>query len=692
MAAPQDSPQTPWYLILTFALLSLGILVTGLFYYRQQKAFFKQQKSEELISVVDLKIRQIVDWRNERIGDANIIMEDSFFAERVEDWLSGQAPHLREEIRQRLKIIQDTYHYESLALMDLQGKAQLNLPESPEQPGPNSQKLAQEAMGQKKPAFSDLFFCKVANCVRLNLALPLLLPRGEVKVPVAVILMRIDPQKLLYPLVQSWPTPSPSAETVLARQEGDDVVFLNELRHRRGAPLTLRLPVATPQLPIAMAVRGQTGVVEGVDYRGVPVVAVVAKIPDTPWYLTAKVDAAEIYGPLRERLQVLAFLVLALISVSGVLVILFWRNQQALFYRRQYQGERERRSLAQRYEYLTRQANDIILLADQDLKIVEANDQAVRSYGWTPAELAQMHLMDLHPPQDRAFLAAQMEKGQQQCGFLFEASHLRRDGSSFPVEVSSSPVEVQGEKFCQLIIRDITERKKAEAAIRESEGKLHYLASQLMTVQEQERRRLALELHDELGQSLMVLKMLTRSLEKRLPDQDPELKSGCQEILQFINEIIENIRRLSRDLSPSILEDLGLTAALKHLLARFEEHSEIKLSWDLDEMDGLFSPEARISIYRIFQESLTNISKYASPSKVEVSAKRDGEAVVFKVEDDGVGFDVEEALTKTHQRGLGLLSMSERVRALGGSFYIWSQKGAGTKISFTIPGTSIPSR
>jgi signal transduction histidine kinase len=270
-----------------------------------------------------------------------------------------------------------------------------------------------------------------------------------------------------------------------------------------------------------------------------------------------------------------------------------------------------------------------------------------------------MHLMDLHPPQDRAFLAAQMEKGQQQCGFLFEASHLRRDGSSFPVEVSSSPVEVQGEKFCQLIIRDITERKKAEAAIRESEGKLHYLASQLMTVQEQERRRLALELHDELGQSLMVLKMLTRSLEKRLPDQDPELKSGCQEILQFINEIIENIRRLSRD---------------------------------LDEMDGLFSPEARISIYRIFQESLTNISKYASPSKVEVSAKRDGEAVVFKVEDDGVGFDVEEALTKTHQRGLGLLSMSERVRALGGSFYIWSQKGAGTKISFTIPGTSIPSR
>ena len=111
--------------------------------------------------------------------------------------------------------------------------------------------------------------------------------------------MRVDPYQFLYPLIQSWPTPSRSGETVLIRREGDEVVILNELRNRKGTALTLRYSLQEAKLPAAMAAKGKEGAVEGVDYRGVPVVGVVGSIPDSPWYFVAKIDTAEIYAPLR---------------------------------------------------------------------------------------------------------------------------------------------------------------------------------------------------------------------------------------------------------------------------------------------------------------------------------------------------------------------------------------------------------
>jgi signal transduction histidine kinase len=153
-----------------------------------------------------------------------------------------------------------------------------------------------------------------------------------------------------------------------------------------------------------------------------------------------------------------------------------------------------------------------------------------------------------------------------------------------------------------------------------------------------------------------------------------------------VDEIIENVRRLSRDLSPSILEDLGLSAALQWLVDDASQHYDIGAYVEMDDIRGLFSQEAQIIVYRIIQESLANIGKHANASQVSLVVKKTNGRMSFTIEDDGSGFDLEhiQSLEPT-QKGLGLAAMDERVRMLKGDLDIWSKEGRGTKITFVVP-------
>ena len=232
--------------------------------------------------------------------------------------------------------------------------------------------------------------------------------------------------------------------------------------------------------------------------------------------------------------------------------------------------------------------------------------------------------------------------------------------------------------------QDVTERKRAKEALKKSEKDLRNLSSRLLTSQETERKRIAVELHDGLGQALMVAKMRLRGIERSLPAGDS--KKECLDLMKYFSELVENIRRLSHDLMPSVLEDLGLQAALEHLLDEFSRYTGIQVLTDLDDIQALFSLENQLIIYRIFQESLNNITKHAQATKVSVAMKREPAGVSFRMEDNGAGFDVQKVLASdSRKRGMGLAALEERVRMMGGSLEMWSQIGIGTKISFFIP-------
>ena len=233
---------------------------------------------------------------------------------------------------------------------------------------------------------------------------------------------------------------------------------------------------------------------------------------------------------------------------------------------------------------------------------------------------------------------------------------------------------------------DITLRRRAEEALRESEQRLRFLTSQLLSAQERERKRISMELHDELGQSLAVLKLQIRAIERGLGDDQQDLKAACVELLIYLDGVIDDIRRLSRDLSPSILEDLGLQSALKFLIDEFSKHYTVCQVFEVEDLDQLFPAEAQIIIYRIFQECLTNISKHAGATEVSIAIKEQDDLISLMIEDNGAGFDSASVLARRGAgRGLGLAALDERARMLGGILEVRSQPGDGARINLVIP-------
>lgn len=269
-----------------------------------------------------------------------------------------------------------------------------------------------------------------------------------------------------------------------------------------------------------------------------------------------------------------------------------------------------------------------------------------------------------------------------------EIHYRHKDGSSFWGQFRVW--KVRGEKdrplYLEGCVEDITQRKQAEKSLRESENRLRFLSSRLLAAQENESRRISLEIHDNLAQNMAVLKLQLAAIAGWLRKDQDRLKVECQNALKFVDRIIENMRNLSRDLSPSIIEDLKLCATLQWMLYEFEKQSDIALSLKLTDVDDLFSSADQVIVYRIFQEALNNIRKHADARNVAVEVRKTGDQVVFQIQDDGRGFDIQENWQRhVADRGLGLAAMDERARMLGGTLLIAPQKGRGTCLTLTIP-------
>ncbi len=233
---------------------------------------------------------------------------------------------------------------------------------------------------------------------------------------------------------------------------------------------------------------------------------------------------------------------------------------------------------------------------------------------------------------------------------------------------------------------EIAERRQAEESLKESDRQIRHLSSQLLAAQEVERRRISMELHDSLGQALNGVKLHIRAIDRSLGLEQSKAKEECEHLLGYIDRVIEDVRRLSLDLSPAVLDDLGVTSALKWLITNLKKTSVIKVTSDIAEIDDLIPESQWIVVYRVLQEGINNIVKHAKARNVHVRIRRQDDRVTFSVEDDGKGFDIGEAKARNaSKKGLGLATMKDRVRMIGGVFDLWSKEGKGTRVVFSIP-------
>jgi PAS domain S-box-containing protein len=462
MVSPIESPKIPRYLILLFLMLIFGIGTAGYHYYEKQKQLIKQEKQNELLAICDLKVKQISAWHRERLGGAEVLFENYQLVQQLRQWLkSREKSAVMEEILGWMSSFRGHFDYGSIFLLDEKGRVCLYASEAYDEVGPYVQTFVKEAIESRKVMWIDLYRDETDRHIHLDILVPLV-PRESDGLPSGVLLLRINPYQFLYSYIQTWPTPSPTAESLLIRREEITVLFLNELRHQKNTALTLRLPIVGKQSVAVRAVQGAEGVLEDVDYRGAEVLAAVRPIPDSLWYLIAKVDKDEIYAPIREHAKFVILVVGILILSAGGIFGILWRSQIAQFYRKQYEGEIERQALLKHFEYLTKYANDIILMADRNWKIVEVNERALESYGYTRDELLKMDIKNLRSPEEGVLLVEQFKKLEEQKSLMLQTIHQRKNGTTFPVEASLRIIEVEGEKFYQSIIRDITRRKKDE--------------------------------------------------------------------------------------------------------------------------------------------------------------------------------------------------------------------------------------
>jgi PAS domain S-box-containing protein len=241
----------------------------------------------------------------------------------------------------------------------------------------------------------------------------------------------------------------------------------------------------------------------------------------------------------------------------------------------------------------------------------------------------------------------------------------------------------EGRELRRVAFTDISELKKTQEALEASNRKLRQLTQRLLTFQEQERQRISRDLHDEMGQSLMALKMQLNAF-KRRARREPEAWEEFDQAVDYINVIAEQIRAICQSLRPAALENLGLNEALRQLLLEFAQLHGLEISEDLADISDLLSPEAQIAIYRLFQECLTNAVRHGQATRVAVRAHKNAGAVHFSCEDNGSGFDPSEDRSRGNS-GLGLATMEERVRLLQGSLKIHSAKGQGTRIEVILP-------
>ena len=368
-------------LVFVFIILCLGIVAGGFVWLRKVERQYRGQVEQQLSAITDLKVNELVQWRKERLGDASIILHNQEFIVFVRRLLENPADAtVRARIETLLDLIRTSYQYARISVLDLQGRIRLSVPGAAEVESHGGIQTPADTPAPDRVTFLDFHRDSPDGPIHLSIAVPLR-EEKEGGVLLGSLLLHIDPDTYLYPFIRRWPTPSETAETLLVRREGDEVLFLNKLRFNPGAPLSLRFPLTDRRLPAAAAVLGFVGVMEGQDYRGIPVLADVRPVPDSPWFLIARMDTAEVLGPLKERQGLMIGLVGALLFGAGAAALGIRRRQKARYFRERYETAKKLHAVSARQEALLSAIPDIIMEVDADKKYIWANPAGLAFFG-----------------------------------------------------------------------------------------------------------------------------------------------------------------------------------------------------------------------------------------------------------------------------------------------------------------------
>ena len=366
---------TPYIPLLGFIVIAVVFAVTSFQAFIQVEGLIVKDKIQDLDSIADLKMRQISDWKQKQIRRGESFTNASFLPDQFDQWLrQGMPREGKEKILRFLASMQYMQGYKDITLFDKDGRARLSTMRGDQQDA-DDVAMARAAIGNRQVSMSDIHMGGAhSDEIRIDLAAPLISLDGNGEQVMGAVVFQIDPHEFLYPLMRAWPFPSPSAETLLVRREGDDVLPLSELRHKKGTALSLRQPLTKTSLPGVMAILGKTSSDVGVDYRGVQVVSAMRKVPGTHWFIVSKIDKEEFLAPVARLKQWSMTLGLALALIGGMLVF-FWLKA----YQVRYKYLKDQHDAAVEHEAERKSAEDALRKSEALLK---ASQQMAHIGSW----------------------------------------------------------------------------------------------------------------------------------------------------------------------------------------------------------------------------------------------------------------------------------------------------------------------
>lgn len=347
----------------------------------------------------------------------------------------------------------------------------------------------------------------------------------------------------------------------------------------------------------------------------------------------------------------------------------------------------QRRSLEGMFKDVIEFAPVIFLIADEKLNIVRTNAQAELHFGYSGKELIAMNLHALVPESLKYMQAATSQLNTQTGGARIDANPelicLRKDGSSFPGSATFSRLETLRGLLHTVVLLNVTDKNLALRRLSESQDSLRELAAINESARESERKSIAREVHDELGQVMTALRMSLSLLPMQFGTEIPGLTESVDAMKALVDRAIKGVRNIATVLRPEAL-NLGLVPALEWLRDEFLRHNAVRCSLEFQGLTDPIDETRAMLIYRIVQESLTNVSRYAKASEVKIGVNFSSQDIDVSIADDGCGFDPGEILIK---KTFGLLGMRERALTLGGDLMILSRPGRGTTIAVKVPLT-----
>ncbi len=461
-------------------LPSLLILAAGVWILHLEAERLYRQTEQALTAVARLKVDEIGHWRRERLSDAGSLMDDRPLMESAVRYLADQSSvTARKHLVSRFESLRRHYGYRGILLVDSEGRILLGRTDEAGTIDHALEQTLREAAAGRRPVLTDIHTTPNHLDPHLGVVLPVFSGEDTDARFAGGIVLQEGAGQFLFPLLQSWPTPSRSAETLLVRREGDTVLFLNNVRHQPDSALAMSIPANRTDLPAAMAVAGKRGTTRGRDYRGVDVLAVLAPVPDTPWFMVAKVDAAEALSVLRVHsvLILLVALGLAAATITGTALVL--QRTEKLHYRDRFLAKQASTHAEERYRTTLMSVGDAVIATDADSRVELMNPVAETLTGWPLDEARGQPLTTVFHivnEQTRRPVDNPVQQVMREGRIIGLANHtmlIARDGQEYPIADAAAPIRAEPDGSISgvvLVFRDQTAERAAAQALRESES------------------------------------------------------------------------------------------------------------------------------------------------------------------------------------------------------------------------------